>query len=199
MVLIGSPCYPRGTEMPRARTKRAAMLAISTSADQNQARGPGLPMPVVVRGDGVGVNHDRQRGGRLRQLLRPELIVESGEQQRSGLAGDARHPRIMPVRMPLLPRARPPSRSSSTCWRPTRRRLRAVHWGTSRRNCSVCRVTIGISIRLRAIDPARRKSVSWEPRPASRQKTDHDGRHAVQQVRGVAHHEAKVLSSNSAR
>ena len=113
-------------------------------------------MPVVVRGDGVGVDHDRQGGGRLGEPAAPELVVESGKQQRRGLARRcARRPESCRSGFPCCRPAPPRWRSSSICWRPAPARLRAATLGTSRRNCSVCRVTIGISITLSAIEPAR--------------------------------------------
>src|ERR1039458_4714693 len=45
--------------------------------DQHQAGGPGLTMPVVKRGNRVRVDHDGQRGRRLRDASPPELIVKA--------------------------------------------------------------------------------------------------------------------------
>ena len=54
-------------------------------------------MPILVRRDCVGIDHHWKRGGWFGQFVRPELIVETREQERRGFSGDARyaqnHPR----------------------------------------------------------------------------------------------------------
>src|SRR5208283_3741765 len=58
-------------------------------AEKNQTCGPGLTMPVVIRRNGVGVNHHRERGGGLSPTGTPEAVAESGEEERSSFAGNA--------------------------------------------------------------------------------------------------------------
>ncbi len=46
-------------------------------------------MPVIERAHGVLENHHRNTGDGFEQIAAPELVAESGEQQRRGFAGDA--------------------------------------------------------------------------------------------------------------
>src|SRR5262245_43911166 len=56
--------------------------------NQHERTSPRLPMPVVVRGDGVGIDLERERGDRLVEPLVPEPVAERREQQRRGLTCD---------------------------------------------------------------------------------------------------------------
>src|SRR5579884_3803948 len=57
---------------------------------QDGGRRPGLAVPVVVRGDGVGVDGDGQRGRGLIPSRTPVTVIEGSKQQRCGLTGDPR-------------------------------------------------------------------------------------------------------------
>src|SRR3954466_10059330 len=58
-------------------------------ADEDDGARPGLPVPVVVRADGIGEDLQWKSGDGLPQVGGPELIAECGEEQRCGFAGHA--------------------------------------------------------------------------------------------------------------
>src|ERR1700733_962818 len=88
------PCVApiSGTPSPSAAAECEARTYIGNKhdAEQHQAGGPGLAVPVVVGSDGVVVDHAGERGDGLAPAGAPEAIAEGGEEQRSGFAGDAR-------------------------------------------------------------------------------------------------------------
>ena len=107
--------------------------------EQHQAGGPGLPVPVLVRRNRVRVNHDRQRSGGLLQLVRPELVVEAGEQQRRGFAGDARHAQDHAGKDALFGRRHHHRAEwSGSCSRPARAILRAANWARRAETVRCC-------------------------------------------------------------
>ena len=57
--------------------------------DQDQRRGPGVPVPLLVGAGRVGEHRERQRRHRLVQLEAQILAAERGEEERRRLAGDA--------------------------------------------------------------------------------------------------------------
>src|SRR5690348_2929061 len=57
--------------------------------EQNEGARPGLPVPVVVRRDGIDVNLQGDGGDGFGQPMGPAEIA-GGEQQRRGFTGDAR-------------------------------------------------------------------------------------------------------------
>src|SRR5262245_36466683 len=59
--------------------------------NEHERAGPGLTMPVVVGGDRVREDLQRQCRDRLIEPLVPEPVAERREQQRRRLAGHARH------------------------------------------------------------------------------------------------------------
>src|SRR5580698_6789095 len=104
-------------------------------------------------------------------------------------------PRIIPVKIPcraagtmtvrivrvlLAPKASDPSR---------------IEFGMERKNCSVVRRPMGIIIRLRANPPAQAEKVCIGTTTSPCKDANHDGWHAVQQVRGVAHEHRKGLAA----
>src|ERR1700687_6236521 len=56
--------------------------------NEDQRARPRLPVPLVVRRNGVGENLQRERRGRLVGPQIPELVAECREQQRRGFARD---------------------------------------------------------------------------------------------------------------
>ena len=56
----------------------------------DQRAGPGQLLPVLVGAERELEDHDRQARHRRVEIGAPELVVERGEQQRRGLAADAR-------------------------------------------------------------------------------------------------------------
>src|SRR5579871_2040102 len=58
-------------------------------AEQNQTRGPSLPLPVFVGRNRVNVDHVRQGFDGLVKTGTPVAIAEGGEEERSGFSGDA--------------------------------------------------------------------------------------------------------------
>src|SRR3954469_2392938 len=79
----------RATE-PGARREPRGDTDDEDDRYEHKGAGPGLLMPGVVGTDGVGENLERQRGDRLTQARRPELVAEGGEQERGGFTGDSR-------------------------------------------------------------------------------------------------------------
>jgi hypothetical protein len=164
---------------------------------QHQAGGPGLAVPVVIRRDGVRVNHHRQRRGGLIDPRGPELVVETGEQQRRGLSRHARHAQdhagqnalAWPPARPrgwctfhlLAPSASAPSRSEFGTVAGTAR-WRAGRWESS-------------SGSARSRRPARRNGACGTTTTRPGENADHDGGHAVQQVRGVADQHRQGLAA----
>src|SRR6185436_18365399 len=59
--------------------------------DQHQGRGPGITVPFLVGAGGIGEHRQRQCRHRLVEPEAEILAPERGEQQRGGLARDARH------------------------------------------------------------------------------------------------------------
>src|SRR2546422_9461427 len=59
--------------------------------DQHQRAGPRLAVPVVVWGDRIGEDLERQRGDRLIEKLGPETVAESREKQRGPRPPPPRH------------------------------------------------------------------------------------------------------------
>ena len=57
---------------------------------QDEGAGPGELVPFVVGAHRVLEDHDGHVGERPVEVGAPELVVERGEQERRGLAGDAR-------------------------------------------------------------------------------------------------------------
>src|ERR1700747_282312 len=57
--------------------------------DEYERPGPGQTVPVIIGGECVDVNLQRQRGDRLVETGAPELIAEGGEEQRRSFASDA--------------------------------------------------------------------------------------------------------------
>src|SRR6185312_2946858 len=58
--------------------------------DEDKGTRPREPVPVVVGTDCIVEDLKGQRGDRLRDRRGPELVAEGGEEERCGLAGDAR-------------------------------------------------------------------------------------------------------------
>jgi hypothetical protein len=86
-------------------------------------------------------------------------------------------PRIIPVRIPLLPAGTTTVAMVFHLLAPNASAASRSESGTSRRNCSVWRVTIGISITARAIDPARPENdlVGTTTRPQAKRPTTMEG------------------------
>src|SRR5687768_6478591 len=57
---------------------------------EDEGARPREPAPVVVRADGIGKDLQGHRGDRLVETYRPERVAKGGENQRRGLAGNAR-------------------------------------------------------------------------------------------------------------
>ena len=87
---------PMGSTVPvcsrssRRVARRASTRTEQDERDEDQRAGPGLTVPVLVGRDGVGEDLNGERRDRLVEPRREEPVVERGEQQRRGLAGDAR-------------------------------------------------------------------------------------------------------------
>src|SRR5512143_3828216 len=94
-----------GTAMAGARSPRISIVATVEPAaggqagenadredeeDEDEGSGPGQGMPFVIGADRIVEYLQRDRGDRLVQPDRPELVAEGGEEQRRGLTGDAR-------------------------------------------------------------------------------------------------------------
>ena len=59
------------------------------SGDEHKRAGPGLPMPIVIGGDRIGKNLQRERSDGLTEAVIPKTIAEGSEKERSGFAAYA--------------------------------------------------------------------------------------------------------------
>ena len=66
----------------------------------HQGARPGQMLPALVGAHGELEDHHRQVGDGLGHVRAAELVVQGSEQERRGLAADARDARITPVSMP---------------------------------------------------------------------------------------------------
>src|SRR4029077_1218936 len=57
--------------------------------EQDEPRGPSLTVPIIVRSEGISINHHRQGSSRLLPARAPELIAKGGKEERGGFTGDA--------------------------------------------------------------------------------------------------------------
>src|SRR5882724_9848134 len=69
-------------------------------AEQHQARGPSLSMPVFVRRNGIGVNHYGERSRRLLPAGAPESIPKGSEENGAVSPATRASARRMAVTMP---------------------------------------------------------------------------------------------------
>src|SRR5229473_5933044 len=56
---------------------------------QDEASGPRLTVPVIVRSEGISIDHHRQGGSGLFPPRAPELIAQGGKEERRGFASNA--------------------------------------------------------------------------------------------------------------
>ena len=81
--------------------KRTPMLMAQHEQKQDQRAGPGLPVPVVVRRDGVVVNLQRQRGDGFGQLVRPIRLPKAVNSSGAVSPATRASASSTPVTMPL--------------------------------------------------------------------------------------------------
>src|SRR5580698_7032342 len=94
VMFTDTACLTDAILRPRDRNSASKYRAREDVDDENQAEqnetgGPGLALPVFVRGNRINVNHVRQRFDGLIPAGAPVAIAECGEEERSGFPGDA--------------------------------------------------------------------------------------------------------------
>ena len=188
--MSSSATSTHGVAATRAVTMRASSEQIEHDGDQHQRAGPRLPVPVLVRRNGVGVDLDRQRRDRLRRMSVEKnrllnAVNSSGAVSPAMRASASTTPVMMPGQRRRHDHARTPPAPAS---RRAPARLRAALPGTRSSSSSVVRAMIGIIMTPSARPPAMRAELpERQHREAVGEDADDDRRHAVQRVRREAH------------
>src|SRR4029077_14891494 len=79
---------PRNSNAP-GKNRPGDDVNYQNQAEQNKPRSPSLTVPIIIRGEGISIDHHREGSGGLSPAGAPELIAKSGEEEGGGFTGDA--------------------------------------------------------------------------------------------------------------